>query len=87
MIFFLFKDVFTEETLSEHEHQVATVNNFYEENKEMFKLVEKRETLWNKKIDFEVRLIQTNLKSSTLELSKLDTLQRFNALYKISRFS
>ena len=47
--------MFTEETLSEHEHQVATVKNFYEENKEMFKLVEKREALWNKKIDFEVK--------------------------------
>ena len=48
--------MFTEETLSEHEHQVATVKNFYEENKEMFKLVEKREGLWVKKIDFEVSI-------------------------------
>jgi len=49
-----FSDVFTEDTLSEHEHQVTTVKNFYEENKEMFKLVEKRESLWTKKIEFEV---------------------------------
>lgn len=49
-----FVDVFTEETLTEHEHQVATVKNYYEENKEMFKLVDKRENLWKKKLDFEV---------------------------------
>lgn len=48
-------DVFTEETLAEHEHQVATVKNFYEDNKEMFKIVEKRESLWKKKLEFEVR--------------------------------
>lgn len=47
-------DVFTEETLTEHEHQVATVKNYYEENKEMFKLVDKRENLWKKKLEFEV---------------------------------
>jgi len=55
-----YSDVFTEETLSEHEHQVATVKNFYEENKEMFKMVDKRETLWNKKIDFENRSTDSN---------------------------
>ena len=51
---FLILDVFTEETLAEHEHQVATVKNYYEENKEIFKLAEKRQNLWKKKIEFEV---------------------------------
>jgi len=55
-----YSDIFTEEILSEHEHQVATVKNFYEENKEMFKLVDKREALWTKKLEFESRSTDSN---------------------------
>lgn len=55
-----YSDVFTEETLAEHEHQVATLKNYYNENQEMFKLVEKRQNLWLKKIDFENRSTDFN---------------------------
>lgn len=55
-----YSDVFTEETLAEHEHQVTTVKNFYEDNKEMFKIVEKRESLWKKKLEFENRSTDSN---------------------------
>ena len=47
-------DVYTEETLADHEHQVASMKSYYNDNKELFKLVDKREALWKKKIEFEV---------------------------------
>ncbi|XP_047133005.1 protein regulator of cytokinesis 1 isoform X1 [Hydra vulgaris] len=55
-----YSDIYTEDTLAEHEHQVATLKNYYEENKELFKLVEKRENLWKKKVEFESRATDTN---------------------------
>lgn len=40
-----------------HEHQVEVMKNYYDENKDIFKLVERRETLFKTMEEFEV-LIQ-----------------------------
>lgn len=45
---------YTEELLSMHEHQVEVMKNYYEENKDIFKLVEKREALFRTMEEFEV---------------------------------
>ena len=50
-------DNFTEELLALHEHQVEVMKNYYEENKEIFKLVERRETLFKTMEEFEVLII------------------------------
>ena len=45
---------YTEELLSIHEYQVEVMKNYYEENKNIFKLVEKREALFKTMEEFEV---------------------------------
>ena len=50
-------DNFTEELLALHEHQVEVMKNYYEENKEIFKLVERREALFKTMEEFEVLII------------------------------
>ena len=45
---------FTEDLLAIHEHQVEVMKNYYEENKTIFKLVEKREALFKTMEEFEV---------------------------------
>lgn len=45
---------YSEDALTLHEHQVEVMRNYYEENSAIFKLVEKRENLWKKFIEFEV---------------------------------
>lgn len=47
---------YTEELLGIHEHQVEVMKNYYEENKNIFKLVEKREALFKTMEEFEVML-------------------------------
>ena len=51
-------DVFDDEALALHEHQVQVMNNYYNENKKIFKLIEKREASWQNKMDFEVRKLE-----------------------------
>ena len=46
-------NVYTEEALIEYEHQFNSVKSYYEDNKELFKLVGKRETLWEEKLKLE----------------------------------
>lgn len=50
----------TEELLAIHEHQVEVMKNYYEENKAIFKLVEKRETLFRTMEEFEMKKNDTN---------------------------
>ena len=52
-----FSDNFTEELLALHEHQVEVMKNYYDGNKEIFKLVERRETLFKTMEEFEVFVI------------------------------
>ena len=46
---------YTEESLNLHEHQIRILRGFYEENKAIFKLVEKREMMWKRLMEFEVK--------------------------------
>eukprot|EP00112_Aurelia_sp_Birch-Aquarium-sp1_P004456 Seg1507.5 transcript_id=Seg1507.5/GoldUCD/mRNA.D3Y31 product="Protein regulator of cytokinesis 1" protein_id=Seg1507.5/GoldUCD/D3Y31 len=48
-----YEDVFDDESLALHEHQVQVMNNYYNENKKIFKLIERREASWQNKMDFE----------------------------------
>lgn len=48
-----FDENYSEEALAIHEHQVEVMRNYYTENGEMFKLVEKRESMWKKYLEFE----------------------------------
>jgi len=48
-----YQDVYDDEALALHEHQVQIMNNFYNENKKIYKLIEKREASWQNKMDFE----------------------------------
>ena len=50
-----FDENYTEELLSIHEHQVEVMKNYYEENKNIFKLVERREALFKTMEEFETR--------------------------------
>lgn len=54
MFLSLILDNFTEELLALHEHQVEVMKNYCDENKEIFKLVERRETLFKTMEEFEV---------------------------------
>ena len=47
-------DNFTEELLAIHEHQVERMKNYYEKHKHMFKMVEKRDSMFNRMKEFEV---------------------------------
>jgi protein regulator of cytokinesis 1 len=56
-----FHPAFTEEidddALSAHESELDRMRGFYADNSEIFKLIEKRESLWQRKIDMDVSII------------------------------
>ena len=54
LFYCLFVAIFTDEALSLHEHQVQVMGNYFKENEHIFVKVEKRESVWKKKIEFEV---------------------------------
>lgn len=54
---FQISENFTEELLALHEHQVEVMKNYYDGNKDIFKLVERRETLFKTMEEFEVLII------------------------------
>lgn len=45
---------YTEELLTMHEHQVEVMKGYYEQNKHLFKMVEKRATMFAKMEEYEV---------------------------------
>ena len=49
-------DEFSEDMLSAHESELDRMRGFYADNKDVFRLVEKRENLWNKMQEFEVTI-------------------------------
>ena len=57
VFFYKISDNFTEELLALHEHQVEVMKNYYDGNKEIFKLVERRETLFKTMEEFEVLVV------------------------------
>ena len=48
-----YSETFTEELLAEHENELRILKQHYNNNKDIFKLVSKREKLWQEKINFE----------------------------------
>ena len=48
-----YSDMFTEDVLAEHENELSVLKQHYNNNKDLFKLVLKREKLWEEKINFE----------------------------------
>ncbi|XP_031569575.1 protein regulator of cytokinesis 1-like isoform X2 [Actinia tenebrosa] len=51
---------YTEELLNMHEHQVEVMKSFYEQNKHLFKMVEKRETMFAKMAEYELKKNDVN---------------------------
>lgn len=47
-------DEYTEDVLSAHESELDRMRGFYSDNADLFKLVEKRQSLWGQKLEFEV---------------------------------
>ena len=45
---------FDDDSLSAHESELDRMKGFYSDNEEIFKLIEKREKLWIKYLEFEV---------------------------------
>ena len=43
----------TEELLELHEAEIARLKSYYDENEEMFRMVTKRQELWNKMLELE----------------------------------
>ncbi len=50
----IYPDDYTDDLLSAHESELDRMRGFYSDNNDTFKLVEKRENLWNKLQEFEV---------------------------------
>ena len=51
---YLFAGDFNDDLLSAHESELDRMRGFHSDNREVFKLVEKRESLWRRYEDFEV---------------------------------
>ncbi|KAK3750783.1 hypothetical protein QZH41_015331 [Actinostola sp. cb2023] len=51
---------YTEELLTMHEHQVEVMKSYYEQNKHLFKMVEKRTTMFAKMEEYEVKQNDVN---------------------------
>ena len=47
-------DEFTDDSLSAHESELDRISGFYADNVEVFKLVEKRDSMWRQKLEMEV---------------------------------
>lgn len=48
-------DDFSEDLLSAHESEVDRMRGFYQDNKEIFELLEKRDKLWQQQLELDVR--------------------------------
>ena len=48
------EDEYTEDVLSAHESELDRMRGFYSDNADLFKLVEKRQSLWRQKLEFDV---------------------------------
>jgi len=61
-------DDFSDDSLSAHESELDRMKGFYEDHKEIFKLIDKREEMWVKMLNFEVCFIFVVLHSVTLSI-------------------
>ena len=48
-------DEFSEDLLSAHESEVDRMKGFYQDNREIFELLQKRQKLWQQQTDLDVR--------------------------------
>ena len=48
-------DDFSEDLLSAHESELDRMRGFYQDHKEIFQLLEKREKLWQQQLELDVR--------------------------------
>ena len=51
---------YSDDSLSAHESELDRVKGFYEDHKDIFKLIDKREEMWTKMLNFEVSFICMN---------------------------
>ena len=51
-----FSDDYTDDMLSAHESELDRMRGFYQDNQDIFKLMEKRENLWKKFLELEVSI-------------------------------
>jgi len=47
-------DDYSDDALSAHESELDKMKGFYEDHKDIFKLIDKREEMWLKMLQFEV---------------------------------
>lgn len=47
-------DDYSDDALSAHESELDKMKGFYEDHKDIFKLIDKREEMWSKMLQFEV---------------------------------
>lgn len=47
-------DECSDDVLSAHESELDRMRGFYSDNVDLFKLVEKRQTMWKRKLEFDV---------------------------------
>lgn len=47
-------DDYSDDALSAHESELDKVKGFHEDHKDIFKLIDKREEMWSKMLQFEV---------------------------------
>lgn len=56
---FGFADKFDDDALSAHDSELDRMKGFYSDNEDVYKLIEKREKLWSKHLEFEVHVIDS----------------------------
>ena len=54
MVLSFYAEEFSDDALSAHESELDRMNGFYADNVNVFKMVEKRQKLWDQKMIFEV---------------------------------
>lgn len=52
---YLLSDDFSEDLLSAHESELDRMRGFYQDNREIFEQVQKRERLWQQQLELDVR--------------------------------
>ena len=59
-------DDYSDDALSAHESELDKMKGFFEDHKDVFRLIDKREEMWLKMLQFEVLFISYNVFHGTL---------------------
>ena len=59
-------DDYSDDALSAHESELDKMKGFFEDHKDVFRLIDKREEMWSKMLQFEVLFISYNVFHGTL---------------------